>query len=122
MKARRQEKWQPDGGDGWWGKPPRQAAVPAKELWLSLLVGVLGRPPAWITEMPSDTLSEQHVVTVFSLPSLLFIGEALPKIAFFACPKLMGCFPHPSFFFCKYTDKLKNLGTGNAVRRHTSLK
>lgn len=48
----------------------------------ALLLGVLGRSPAEIIEIPSDTLSEQHVVAVLSLPSLLFIGEALPKIAF----------------------------------------
>lgn len=49
---------------------------------LLLLLGILGWSPAWIIEIPSDTLSEQHGVTVLSLPGLLFIGEALPKIAF----------------------------------------
>lgn len=49
---------------------------------LSLLLGALGRSPAQITETPSDTLSELCVVAVLSLPSFLFIGETLPKIAF----------------------------------------
>lgn len=42
-----------------------------------------------ITEIPSDTLGEQCLIAVLSLPSvssshgLLFIGKAVPKIAFF---------------------------------------
>lgn len=42
-----------------------------------------------ITEIPSDNLGEQCLIAVLSLPSvssshgLLFIGEAVPKIAFF---------------------------------------
>lgn len=47
-----------------------------------LVLCVLGRPPAQRIEILCDTLSEPYVVTVPSLPSLLFIGEALPKIAF----------------------------------------
>lgn len=62
----------------------RLAGVPCllRSSVLSLLLHVLGRSPVWIIEVPFDTLSEQRVVAVLSLPGLLFIGEALPKIAF----------------------------------------
>lgn len=66
---------------------------------LLLLLGVLGRSPAQIIEIPSDTLSEQHIVTVLSLPSLLFIGEALPKIAFLFALSWRAVSHHPPFFF-----------------------
>lgn len=48
-----------------------------------------GSSPQQIAEIPSDTLGEQRLVTVLSLPGvsslhgLLFIGEAVPKIASF---------------------------------------
>jgi len=56
--------------------------MPAKELCAVAAARGSGRSPAQRIEIPSDTLSEQHVVTILSPPSLLFIGEALPKIAF----------------------------------------
>lgn len=49
---------------------------------LLVVLCVFGRLPPQIIEIPCDTLSELYIVTVPSLPSLLFIGEALPKIAF----------------------------------------
>lgn len=75
----------------WWrvwlpGKP-----CPLRSRVLLLVLCVLGRPPAQIIEIPCDTLSEPYVVTVPSLPSLLFIGEALPKTVF-CLPKAHGLF------------------------------
>lgn len=70
-KARQPENGQPSGGFGCQGSRV-----------LLVMLCVLGRLPPWIIEIPCDTSRELYIVTVLSLPSLLFIGEALPKIAF----------------------------------------